>query len=85
MSVYWGSCLLPRSHDEFPRTQFVLEQWDDEVRTAFDVYVDHQVVGYSVQIDPSESAQRYLGLLKHPSIPQSSPRVTCHLNTSPDQ
>ena len=49
---------------------FVLEQCDDEVRTAFDAYVDQlKSLGYSVQIDPTESAQCYLGLLKHPSIP----------------
>ena len=43
---------------------------DDEVRTAIDAYVDQlKSLGYSVQIDPTESAQRYLGLLKHPSIP----------------
>ena len=50
--------------------EFVLEQCDDEVRTAFDGYVDQlKSLGHSVQIDPTKSAQRYLALLKHPSIP----------------
>ena len=61
---------LPEATMNFLVPEFVLEQCDDEVRTAFDGHVDQlTLLGYSVQIDPTESAQRYLGLLKHPSIP----------------
>ena len=61
---------LPEATMNFLVPEFVLEQCDDEVRTAIDAYVDQlKSLGYSVQIDPTESAQRYLGLLKHPSIP----------------
>ena len=61
---------LPEATTNFLVPEFVLEQCDDEVRTAFDGYVDQlKSLGHSVQIDPTESAQRYLALLKHPSIP----------------
>lgn len=71
MSCVLGDPLsLPEATMNFLVPEFVLEQCDEEVRTAFDGYVDLlKALGHSVQIDPTESAQRYLALLEHPSIP----------------